>query len=582
MFIDKITGARGNPAYLLRRAYRDENGKPQKETLANLSCLPEEALEILSKVLKGTKMIPANNLFEIVKSRPHGHVQAVLEAMNHLEISKLLEPIPSKERSLVVLMIAARILRPNSKLATTQWLDSNSLADEIGIEVSSEDELYKAMDWLWKRKKRIENALAKRHLNPDCKAYVDMSSSYYEGKTCPLIEFGYSRDRKRGKKQINYSLLTDAVGRPISIEIYKGNITDSNVFLPMVDRIKNQFKISDVCMVGDRGMLTEKNINILRAKEGIDWITALKSTSIRGLTQLREYLESPFDEYDLCEFEIPDEFPGDRLIVCRNPALRIRRREIRDELLGETDADLNKIKARVEKGKLIGKDAIGYAIGKIICKHKMQKHFILEIGETSFSYKRNQENIDLEMILDGIYVVITSLPKDEISAEECVTQYKNLAKVERAFRTMKMIGLKIRPIYHRTEDKVRAHFFLVMLSYYVEWHMREVWHELTYADEIKPEKENPVDVYEKSREASAKCQTKKNKDNFPTRDFRGVLDKLSTITKNTCIFTENFKTKTAIDFKNLPRIEKYTEPGDYERKALELIDSIKICSHDKK
>ena len=488
MYIEAVPNRNSPPAVLLRESFRDENGKVKKRTLANLSCLEPRLIELMRRHLKGETFVSAGEAFKISDSKAHGHAEAVLEAMRRLKIADLIDPQPGPERNQVLAMIAARILAPHPKLSTIRFWRTTTLPEELGVQEADDDALYSAMDWLLERQGRIEAALSKRHLRQGEPVYYDLSSSYYEGRHCPLAEFGYSRDQKRGKRQINYGLVTDKDGRPICINAWPGNITDSSTFLPMVERVRDDFGVSEVVVVGDRGMLSSKNINELREKDHVGWITALRSSSLRALVAQTGLQLSLFDERNLFEFTAP-EYPGERLIACRNPFLADQRGRVRQALLSAAEKDLSKVRDRVAAGRLKTAGQIGLAVGRVIDRRKMKKHFLLEVSEGHFDFRRHEESIAQEAALDGIYVLRTSVESGKLEAAECVRQYKKLSQVERAFRTLKMVDLQIRPIHHRLEGRVRAHIFLCMLSYYVEWHMREVWRELTFADEEQALKE---------------------------------------------------------------------------------------------
>jgi transposase len=467
-------------------------------------------------------------------------------------------------------MIAARISAPHPKLSTIRFWQTTTLPEELNVQEADDDALYSAMDWLLERQPRIEGALSKRHLRQGESVFYDLSSSYYEGRHCPLAKFGYSRDQKRGKLQINYGLVTDKDGRPISINVWPGNVADSSTFLPMVEKVRDDFGVSEVVLVGDRGMLSSKNINELREKEHVGWITALRSNSLRALATQTGFQYSLFDERNLFEFTAP-EYPGERLIACRNPFLADQRARVRQELLSAAEKDLNKVKDRVAAGRLKTAGQIGLAVGRVVDRRKMKKHFLLEVSEGHFDFRRHEESIAQEAALDGIYVLRTSVEPEKLEAAECVRQYKKLAQVERAFRTLKMVGLSIRPIHHRLEGRVRAHIFLCMLSYYVEWHMRKVWREMTFADEEQTLKEtrDPVAPAQISESAKKKASQKKTPDGKIVHSFKSLLTDLSTIVRNVC------QIPTAPDA-DPGTFTITTTPSSSRQKAFDLIKNIKL------
>ncbi len=534
MHIDVVPNRKSRPAYLLRESYRDGD-KVRKRTLANLSSLSDEQLVAIRAVLKGQRLCPIDALFDVVDSRPQGHVDAVHVAMSRLKLPALLGSRPSRERSLVLAMLAARVLAPHTKLATTRWWHTTTLADDFGVTDANEDELYAAMDWLLERQPAIEKKLAARHLEPGAPVLYDLTSSYFEGSTCPLARLGYSRDGKRGKPQVNYGLLTDSRGCPLAVSVHEGNTADPSTLLPEVRRLRDEFAISDLVMVGDRGMISQKAIDELRTHDGIGWITALKSTSIRALLEQGAVQLGLFDERNLFELSHP-QFPGERLVACRNPELAKLRAHKREALLQATERNLDKVRASVQAGRLHGQDNIGVRVGKVINQYKVAKHFHLDITEAALSFERNDERIAAESALDGLYIIRTSVPAAQMDAPECVHRYKSLAQVERAFRSLKTIDLKVRPIHHRLAERVRAHIFLCMLAYYLEWHMREAWRELMFADEDQGAKasQDPVAPARRSPAAEAKASSHTLEDGTTAHSFSTLLAALSTIVRNTC------------------------------------------------
>jgi transposase len=554
--------------HLLRRSYR-EDGKVKNETLGNLSHLPDALIEIIRRSLQGETFVPVASAFEIARSRPHGHVQAVSAAMARLDLASLLYAKPCRERELVLAMVAARIAAPHTKLATTRWWHTTTLAEDFGVAGADENDLYAAMDWLLERQDRIQNKLASRHLSQAGLVLYDLSSSYFEGSCCPLAKLGYSRDGKPGLLQVNYGLLTDPRGCPVAVSVHEGNTADSTTFMPAVRKLREDFAIERVVIVGDRGMVSQKAIEELRQSEDIGWITALKSASIRTLLEQGHLQMGLFDERNLLELSSPD-YPGERLLACRNPELAKLRTHKREDLLLATEGSLEKIKARVDAGKLAGRDQIGLRVGKLINQYKMAKHFELAIGENTLSFARNIASVAAEAALDGIYIIRTSVPAAHMDAPDCVRNYKSLANVERAFRSLKTIDLKVRPIHHRTADRVRAHIFLCMLAYYVEWHMREAWRELMFADSEQQAKatRDPVAPAKRSKAALAKAARHTLGDGTPVHSFSTLMTELATIVRNTC--------RTPHAGPDAPTFEVLTTPNGKQQHALALLQQIRL------
>jgi transposase len=542
---------------LLRRSYRDEHGRPQKETLANLSVLPESAIEALRKVLSGTVLVEPDETFEIEQSLSHGGVAAAHAMATKLGVKKLLGP-DCRERDLAYGLILARVLRPTSKLSTLVWWNDTTLGTDLGIAQASTDDVYAAMDWLGARQEIIEKALASRHLNAGGIAMFDLSSSWVEGHCCELAAFGYSRDKKRGLRQIEYGLLTDDRGRPVAIRVFPGNTSDTKSFIEAVGMVADNFGLRKLTLVGDRGMITNARITELRTREGLDWVTALRAPAIAALASDDGPLQmSLFDTQNFAEITHPD-YPGERLICCRNPTLADQRAHKRHQLLAATDAELAKIATRVANGKLRGADNIGMAVGKIVNKYKMAKHLILDITENTFGYRHDQQHIDTEAALDGIYVIRTSLPTTSLDTPGVITTYKNLAFVERDFRIIKIDDLDLRPIFHYLSERVRSHVFLCMLATYITWHLRETLAPLTYTDEHIPHRTDPVTPAQRSPSATAKDTNKKTPDGLPTRSFRDLLEHLSKLHREIINFTGQ-------------RIEKITTPTPTQRRVFELL-----------
>jgi transposase len=534
MYIHTIPNRNSPPAILLRESYR-ENGKTKNRTITNISKWPADRIEGLRRLLRGEKLVSVDEVFDTISSLHHGHVKAVLLAMERLGFKKLVGTRASRERDLVAAMVAWRIVKPASKLATQRaWCDT-TLPQLLDVGGANEDELYAAMDWLLERQKRIEKKLAARHLDEGGLVLYDLSSSYVEGSKCPLAKLGHNRDGKKGKLQINYGLLTDGRGCPVSVSVYEGNTGDPKTLLPAVDTVRERFDLRELVLVGDRGMISQKQIEEIDPLEGVDWITALKTGAIRRLVVDGSIQLGLFDERNLFTFEHPD-YPGERLVACRNPELAKLRAHKRDSMLEATKKELDKVRGMAGKGRLKSAAAIGVRVGKVVNKYKMAKHFVLDIRDNGFDFRVDKENVAAEAALDGIYVVRTSLPEARMSGADAVRNYKALAQVERAFRSLKTMDLKVRPIYHHNEDRVRAHIFLCMLAYYVEWHMHEALRPLLFFDEDLDAKKtrDPVAPARRSPTALAKAATKRTDNGLEAHSFRTLLDHLGTIVRNFC------------------------------------------------
>ena len=553
--------------HLLRRSYR-EDGKVKNETLGNISHLPDSVIDLIRRSLQGETFVSANASLQICTSRSHGHVQAVQLAMKRLGFAGLLASKPCPERDLVGAMVASRILCPATKLATTRLWHTSTLAGEFGVSDATEDDLYAAMDWLLAGQDRIQKKLAARHLQEDSLVLYDLSSSYFEGSHCPLAKLGYSRDGKRGTLQVNYGLLTDDRGCPVAISVHPGNTSDSVTFLPEVKRLREQFGIMRMVMVGDRGMISQKAIDEMSQDSDLAWVTALRSSSIRALVAQGHLQMGLFDERNLLEISSPD-FPGERLVACRNPELARLRVHTRNDLLAATEESLQKIQARVAAAKLVGADKIGVAAGKVVNRYKVSKHFELVITDNSLTFTRNEDNIKAEAAVDGLYIIRTSVKAERMDAASCVRTYKSLAQVERAFLSMKMMDLHVLPIHHHLEGRVRAHIFLCMLAYYVEWHMREVWRELMFTDEDQAAKliRDPVAPAKRSDAAMRKVNSRILDDGTPVHSFKTLMQDLQTIVRNTC--------KTTNGAEAAPTFDLITTPTEFQKHALELIGLIK-------
>jgi len=550
-------------AHLLRRSYR-EGDTVKNETLANLSHLPDQVVDLIRRSLRGERFVEAGEHFEIVRSQPHGDVQAVLTAMKALGFEGLLGSRPSRERSLVAAMVAARVLRPNSKLATTRWWDGTTLPGLMGVQGATEADLYGAMDWLFERQVTIEKKLAARHLQQGGLVLYDLTSSYFEGTHCPLAALGHSRDRKKGTLQVNYGLVTDALGCPVSVSVFPGNTNDSKTLMPTVKLVQSRFGIDRLVIVGDRGMITQKQLDQLEKDDRIDWVTALRSPAIDDLVKQGQIQLGLFDERRLIEIQHPDH---GRLVACRNPDLAVLRTKKRQSLLQATDKLLQQIVRRVTAGRLRGASEIGIAVGKVVNKFKVAKHFDIEITDQSLRCSINQQRVASEAALDGIYVIRTSLTKDQMSAPAVVGSYKRLSNVERAFRSLKTVDLHVRPIFHWTENRVRAHIFLCMLAYYVQYHMQEAWRSLLFFDEEAWTKErvDPVAPARRSKSALAKAETKLTEDGHRVHSFHTLLGSLAQIVRNDCRPRQDKEAQT---------FEVTTTPSSEQQKALDLLEAI--------
>ena len=651
MFVAVIPNRSSPPAILLRESYRD-NGKVKSRTLANLSKLPPEAIEAVRQVLKGENLVAAGESVEVTASLHHGHVQAVLDTMRRLGFAKLIAAKASRERDLVVAMVAARILLPESKLATTRAWQITTLPSILGVADADEDDLYDAMDWLLDHQRPIEKKLAHRHLEQGSLGLYDLSSSYFEGLTCPLAKRGYNRDGKKGKLQVNYGLLTDGRGCPVSVSVFEGNTGDPETLLSQVEKARAEFGLQSLVLVGDRGMITQKQVEKLRVIADLEWITALRPNAIRKLVQDGAVQLGLFDERNLFELTHPD-FPGERLVACRNPSMARRRAEKRKELLAATVRELEKVqrmverdrvrgeheitqriqailsgykvgqhyhfevrddgfeyavdrqkiladagtgspetiekcrarlqrrldaieqkfetlRSRIERGRLHGKQNIGLRIGKVLNKYRVGKHFRLDLGDDQFSFEIDQDKVAAEAALDGIYVVRTSVAQERLSAEDAVRSYKLLGQVERAFRSFKSLDLQVRPIRHRLENRVRAHIFLCMLAYYVQWHMIEAWRPLLFADEDQAAKKtrDPVAPAKRSATAMNKVHSRKLEDSSEVHSFRSLLTLLTGIVRNVCRL-KDASTET-------PTFEITTTPNDKQQQALDLLNAISL------
>ena len=533
-YVTKDGVSRESVAYLLRRTYRD-GVSVKHETLANLSALPQATLEAVRVSLTGQTLVVPGQDLEVTRSLPHGHVAAVHAQAKALGLPGLLGPA-GRDRDIALALIIARVCRPASKLATTRWWTDTTLAADLGVADASTDEVYAGMDWLIARQDAIETKLVRTHLagaaNPDRLALFDLSSSWVTGRCCPLAARGYSRDGKKGLPQIEYGLLTDPAGRPVAVRVFPGNTADPTAFTAIVQTVKDTFKLKDMVMVGDRGMITSARVQELRDLGGFGWVTALRAPAIAALAADDGPLQmSLFDQVNLAEITHPD-YPGERLVACRNPALATERARKRLALLEATDVELAKIVAAVVAGRLAGAGKIGVRVGKVIGRYKMAKHYILDISQDSFAFTRDQDQITAEAALDGIYVIRTTMAPEQMDAAKVVATYKSLARVERDFRSLKAIDLDLRPIHHYTETRVRAHVFICMLAAYLVWHLRAAWAPLTFTDENRPDPSTPSPPPNASKDADAKAATKTTTDDLPARSFTALLDHLATLTRN--------------------------------------------------
>jgi hypothetical protein len=558
-------GPRESVSHLLRRSYRDA-GTVKHETLGNVSALPEPALAALRAALAGQTLVAAGEGLQILRSLPHGHLAAVAAQARALGLPELLGP-PGRSRDIAYALILARVVRPRSKLATTRWWADTTLAADLGPAATGTDEVYAAMDWLVDRQDAIEAALARRHLapgaNPAGTALFDLTSAWVEGSHCPLAARGYSRDGKRGRAQIEYGLLTDPAGRPVAVRVFPGNTADPTAFTTIVDTVRDRFGLHRLVLVGDRGMITAARIDALRELGGLGWLTALRAPQIAALAADDGPLQlTLFDQTDLAEFAHPD-YPGERLVACRNPALAAERARKRGELLAATEAALAPILTAVAAGRLTGAARIGLRVGKVLGKYKMAKHFAVTITDTDLVVRRRADEIAAEAALDGIYVLRTSAAADSLDTAGVVGAYKNLAHLERDFRHLKVDDLDLRPIHHYTENRVRAHVLICFLAAYLVWHLRRTLAPLTFTDETPPERANPVAPARRSAAAARKAATKTDPDGQPVYGFRELLAHLATLTRN----------RIRVEGGPTTEFDLLATPTPTQRRAFELLAS---------
>jgi len=575
--VDKGGQRRDYESAYLRRTFRAE-GKVRNETVANLSALPAHVVDWVEAGLKGQSLVPADQAATVTRSLPHGHVAAVWAQAAALGLPALLGPA-GRHRDLAMALVISRVVHPTSKLATASWWEETTLGVDLEVAGASTDEVYAAMDWLLGRQDAIEARLATRHLgdagaNPHRMALFDLSSSWMEGSHCPIAKRGYSRDGKKNRTQIEYGLLTDPAGRPVAIKVFAGNTADPTAFIEAVKIVRDKFKLTEMVMVGDRGMITSARINALRAENtgaentgagsgsDLGWLTALRAPAIKALAAAGGPLQPTlFDEQDLAEIAHPD-YPGERLIACRNPFLAAERARKRDELLTATEDILAPVLAAVAAGRLVGADQIGLKVGKVLNTYKMAKHFEVTINQTTLALTRKNEQIRAEAALDGIYVIRTTVPGHTLDAAGVVGAYKNLANVERDFRTIKVDDLDLRPIYHRLTDRVRAHVFIAMLAAYLTWHLRRTLAPLTFTDEHPPTRTDPVAPATRSSAATRKASRRQDHTGQPVRSFRTLLDHLGTLTRN------NIQYGPAG-----PVVPTLAVPTQTQRRVFELLDT---------
>jgi len=570
-YVDKQGRRKDYSSAYLRRAYRD-GGKVKNETVANLSALPDHVIDLIDAGLKGHQLVPAGEAVTITRSLPHGHAAAVHAIAARLGLPALLGP-PGPHRDLALALIISRVIRPGSKLSTLTWWADATLGADLGVADASTDDIYAAMDWLAGQQDSIEAGLAARHLSPQAspsrQALFDLSSSWMEGRHCPLSARGYSRDGKKGKLQIEYGLLTDPEGRPVAVRVFPGNTGDPGAFTQIVKVVRDKFRLAKMVMVGDRGMITSARIAALnQAGDGTrrpdedtyEWITALRAPAIRKLMADNGPLQlSLFDQQDLAEITSPD-FPGERLVACRNPVLAADRARKREDLLAATEKLLAPLIARVRSGRLQSAGEIGVEVGKVITTYKTSKHFTVTITDTTLTVTRKQDQIDAEAALDGFYVLRTPVPAHQLDAAAVVTAYKNLKYVERDFRHIKSDDLDLRPVFHRLEERVRAHVLICMLACYLTWHLRRAWAPLTFTDEHPPGQDNPVTPARRSATAQAKASGQYDPAGQPYYSFRGLLEHLATLTRNQVRFAGTRDT-----------VPMLAEPTSAQREAFRLI-----------
>ncbi len=570
MYVDIVPNRNSRPAILLREGWR-EGKRVRKRTIANISSWPRDQVERLRLVLKNVPLVHPDEIFVIERSLPHGHVETVLTVIRRLKLPALIHPRPSRQRDLVLAMIIQRLLQPASKLATTRLWHTTTLASELSLEEADEDDLYGAMDWLLQRQGRIEKKLAKRHLAEGDHVLYDVSSSFYEGHTCSLMQFGHSRDGKLGRPIVVYGVMADAAGRPVAVQAYPGNTGDPATVPDQVERLRRRFGLKRVVLVGDRGLLTQTQIKYLKRYPGLGWISALRHEAIRQLVEEETVQLSIFDERNLAEIRT-EAYPGERLVVCHNPLLAEYRRNKRQDLLASTEKALAKIArevARRTKTPLLAPQ-IGEKVGRVKNRYKVAKHFEMVIEDGRFEYARREEAIEREKQLDGFYIIRTSEPEERLATDDVVRSYKNLTNVERAFRSLKTVDLQIRPIRHRTEERVRSHLFLCLLSYYVEWHLRRALAPLLFDDEdldAHRAKRDPVRPAQPSASAKRKKSKRTTKDGLPIHSFATLMAELGTRARHQC--------RVASDPEG-SKLQRLTEATPLQQRAMELVKTFPV------
>ena len=565
MYVETVPNRNSPPAILLREGRR-EGKKVHKRTLANLTHWPKDKIERLRRVLKNEPLVHPDQLFLIERSLPHGHVEILLEVVRKLKLPSLIDPRPSPQRDRVLAMILQRLLYPASKLATTRLWHTTTLGEELSLEDTDEDDLYEAMDWLLKRQDRIERKLAKRHLAEGDPVLYDVSSSYYEGRTCPLMQFGHNRDGKRDRPIVVYGVLADGMGRPLAVQAYAGNTGDPTTVPDQVEKVRDRFGLKRVVLVGDRGLLTETQINHLKRHPGLGWISALRHRQIRRLVESEAVQLSLFDERHLAEVRSPD-YPGERLIVCHNPLLAEHRRQKREALLRATEEALAGIARQVARRTRTPLSAteIAEKVGRVKNRYKLAKHFRTEIADGSFHYERRTEAITREAQLDGFYLLRTSEPADRLPTAAVVRRYKDLTRVERAFRSLKTVDLHIRPIRHRVETRVRAHLFLCLLAYYVHWHLRQALAPLLFDDEeleAERARRDPVLAAQPSDSAKRKKVKRRTEDGLPLQSLETLMAQMGTRARHQCRLPSE---------PDAPCVQRLTESTPLQQRAMELI-----------
>ena len=578
MYVETVPNRNSRPAVLLREGWR-EGGRVRKRTLANLTDWPAEKVQCLRRVLKGQRLVRPEEAFTIERSLPHGHVDALLAMTRRLGLDRLIAPKRSPERDRVLAMVVGRLLHPGSKLATTRRWHTTTLAQELDLGDADEDDLYEAMDWLHARQERIERRLAQRHLHEGAPVFADVSGSYYEGRTCPLVRFGYNRDGKRGKPQVVYTVLSAAGGCPVAVEAYPGNTADPNTVMDQVLKLRERFGLQRVVLVGDRGLLTQVQIDQLKRHPGLGWVSALRAGQVRSLVEAEALQLSLFDEQNLAEFVSPD-YPGERLVACYNPLLAEERARKREALLAATEAGLERIAREAARRTRTPLDAaqLGHKVGRVIARHKpapeshrgMAKHFRWTVHDGRLVYERDQARVDAEARLDGIYVLLTSEPAGRLSPEDTVRTYKGLADVERWFRTLKGLDIRVRPIRHREERRVRAHLLVCLLAGYLEWHLRRAWAPLLFDDETLADARrtrDPVAAAQPTARARHKKASRRTDDGAPLHSLDTLLGELATRCRNTC--------RVPTD-PSAPALSVLTEPTPTQRRAAHLIETFPV------